>query len=232
MIDVHCHLNFHRFEEDFDEVIKKAESNGVNIIINTGTSLESSKRAVELANKYAAEGAISAIKGMSKQQSEVMARRAMEMANNPNFMPGKSWQEKYNAALDQQFSVTYNPYKKDVSPTVQVKQAGEKYAKETGAPPMAGEQQAQFENWRRQNASDPLVKNLDAQNYYLTPGMLKSANKADTYKFNTDVRSGGVPAITIKDFDKNNIGKTYFFNGGIWMYKGGGEFQIKRQIIK
>lgn len=52
MIDVHCHLNFHSFEKDFDEVIKKAKEDGVEVIINTGTSLESSKSAVELAEKY------------------------------------------------------------------------------------------------------------------------------------------------------------------------------------
>ena len=52
MIDVHCHLNFHSFEKDFDEVIKKALVDGVQTIINTGTSIESSKKAVELAEKY------------------------------------------------------------------------------------------------------------------------------------------------------------------------------------
>lgn len=52
MIDVHCHLNFHKFESDYDEVIKKALENGVEKIINTGTSLESSQLAVELAEKY------------------------------------------------------------------------------------------------------------------------------------------------------------------------------------
>ncbi len=52
MIDVHCHLNFKAFENDFDEVIKQAENDGVEIIINTGTSIESSRHAVELANQY------------------------------------------------------------------------------------------------------------------------------------------------------------------------------------
>lgn len=52
MIDVHCHLNFKAFTNDYDEVIKQASKDGVKIIINTGTSLESSKRAVELADKY------------------------------------------------------------------------------------------------------------------------------------------------------------------------------------
>jgi len=50
--DVHCHLNFKSFNEDFEEVIKQAQKDGVNTIINTGTSLESSRRAVELAEKF------------------------------------------------------------------------------------------------------------------------------------------------------------------------------------
>ena len=52
MIDVHCHLNFQKFENDFDEVIKQAQEDGVEVIINTGTSIESSRRAVELAEQY------------------------------------------------------------------------------------------------------------------------------------------------------------------------------------
>lgn len=52
MVDVHCHLNFKSFAKDFDNVIKQAQNDGVEIIINTGTSLESSQRAVELAEQY------------------------------------------------------------------------------------------------------------------------------------------------------------------------------------
>jgi TatD DNase family protein len=52
MIDAHCHLNFQAFNEDFDEAIKRAQELGVETIINTGTSIESSTKAVELAQKY------------------------------------------------------------------------------------------------------------------------------------------------------------------------------------
>ncbi len=52
MIDVHCHLNFHSFEKDYDEVIKSALSKGVTRIINTGTKHDSSQWAVDLAKKY------------------------------------------------------------------------------------------------------------------------------------------------------------------------------------
>ena len=52
MIDVHCHLNFHSFEKDYDEVIKDAFEAGVTKIINVGTKIDSSEKAVELAQKY------------------------------------------------------------------------------------------------------------------------------------------------------------------------------------
>ncbi len=52
MVDVHCHLNLHKFDEDYDDVIKEALSKGVNTIVNTGTSIPSSRKAVELAQKY------------------------------------------------------------------------------------------------------------------------------------------------------------------------------------
>lgn len=52
MIDVHCHLNFHAFRKDTDEIIKHAFDAGVKKIINVGTSIESSLKAVELSQKY------------------------------------------------------------------------------------------------------------------------------------------------------------------------------------
>lgn len=52
MIDVHCHLNFHAYVHDFDDCIKKASINGVTHIINVGTKLDSSEKAVELAQDY------------------------------------------------------------------------------------------------------------------------------------------------------------------------------------
>lgn len=52
MIDVHCHLNFHSFQDDYDIVIKTAFEKGLTKIINTGTQISSSRQAVELAEKY------------------------------------------------------------------------------------------------------------------------------------------------------------------------------------
>jgi len=52
MIDVHCHLNFHAFAKDYDECIHEAKRVGVNYIINVGTKLDSSAKAVALAQEY------------------------------------------------------------------------------------------------------------------------------------------------------------------------------------
>lgn len=52
MIDVHCHLNFHAFDKDHDQVIKKAFDDGVTKIINVGTKIDSSQKAIDLANQY------------------------------------------------------------------------------------------------------------------------------------------------------------------------------------
>lgn len=52
MIDVHCHLQFQKFEEDYDRVIQDAFDAGISKIINTGTQLSSSRKAIELAEKY------------------------------------------------------------------------------------------------------------------------------------------------------------------------------------
>ncbi len=52
MIDVHCHLNFKSFQNDYDQVIKNATQAGVKAIINVGTKIDSSEWAVRLANQY------------------------------------------------------------------------------------------------------------------------------------------------------------------------------------
>lgn len=52
MIDVHCHLNFHAYVKDYDTCIKNAAKAGVSIIVNVGTKIDSSEKAVLLAQEY------------------------------------------------------------------------------------------------------------------------------------------------------------------------------------
>lgn len=52
LVDTHCHLDFPEYDQDRDEVINRAKAQGVDYIIDIGSSLEGSRRAVELAQKY------------------------------------------------------------------------------------------------------------------------------------------------------------------------------------
>ncbi|MBL7142257.1 MAG: TatD family hydrolase [Candidatus Pacebacteria bacterium] len=51
MIDTHAHLNFNAYKDDADEVIRRSLDNDV-WIINVGSTYETSKRAVEMAEKH------------------------------------------------------------------------------------------------------------------------------------------------------------------------------------
>lgn len=53
MIDSHCHLTFHKFESDVDDVIARAEEAGIKAMINVGTQISSSTEVVLLAEKHA-----------------------------------------------------------------------------------------------------------------------------------------------------------------------------------
>ncbi|WP_304340927.1 TatD family hydrolase [Metaclostridioides mangenotii] len=52
LFDSHAHLNDERFDEDRDELIKSLRENNVDLVVNPGADIETSKSAVELSNKY------------------------------------------------------------------------------------------------------------------------------------------------------------------------------------
>lgn len=52
LIDTHAHLDYPEFQEDFASVLERAQAAGVTRIITIGTSVESSRRAVALAESH------------------------------------------------------------------------------------------------------------------------------------------------------------------------------------
>jgi TatD DNase family protein len=52
LIDTHAHLDYPDFAGDFDDVLQRATEAGVTRIVTIGTSVESSRGAVDLAEKY------------------------------------------------------------------------------------------------------------------------------------------------------------------------------------
>lgn len=52
LVDTHAHLDYDQFDADRDEVIARARAAGVGRIVTIGTALPSSRRAIELAERY------------------------------------------------------------------------------------------------------------------------------------------------------------------------------------
>ena len=52
LIDTHAHLNAIQYQEDLEEVIERAQSEGVEIIVVVGFDRETITRAIELADTY------------------------------------------------------------------------------------------------------------------------------------------------------------------------------------
>jgi TatD DNase family protein len=50
--DTHAHLDYPEYEKDFADVIARAQSAGIVKMISIGTSLDSSRRAIQLAEKF------------------------------------------------------------------------------------------------------------------------------------------------------------------------------------
>src|SRR5690242_5037986 len=52
LIDSHAHIYYRDYAGDFDEMLKRAADAGVGAMLVVGTDIESSREAVELAEKY------------------------------------------------------------------------------------------------------------------------------------------------------------------------------------
>nr|WP_312215981.1 TatD family hydrolase [Clostridioides sp.] len=52
LFDSHAHLNDERFDEDRDELINSLKEKSVDLVVNPGADIETSKSAVELSKKY------------------------------------------------------------------------------------------------------------------------------------------------------------------------------------
>lgn len=70
LIDTHSHLDYPDFQEDFQAVLDRASAAGVTRIISIGTSVESSRRAVALAEKYPQVYAVVGVHPTSAEEAE------------------------------------------------------------------------------------------------------------------------------------------------------------------
>ena len=52
MIDTHAHLDFPQYDSDRDDVIKNGFEQGLETVVNIGVDLETSRKSIELAERY------------------------------------------------------------------------------------------------------------------------------------------------------------------------------------
>ena len=84
LIDTHAHLDYPDFEADFDDVLGRASGAGVTRIITIGTSLASSRRAVQLAEKYPNVFAVIGVHpSYAEQAEEDVITPLRELAKSP-----------------------------------------------------------------------------------------------------------------------------------------------------
>ncbi len=84
LIDTHAHLDFPEFENEIDAVIARAAEAGVTRIVTIGTSIEGSRRAVALAEKYPSVFAVIGVHPTSLEDApDDLVAPLRELAKNP-----------------------------------------------------------------------------------------------------------------------------------------------------
>ena len=84
LIDTHAHLDFPDFANDLEDVLRRAEEADVRRIITIGTSIESSRRAIELAENYpSVYAAIGVHPSHAEEAEEDVITPLRELAKNP-----------------------------------------------------------------------------------------------------------------------------------------------------
>src|SRR6266481_146644 len=84
LIETHAHLDYPDFANDFDDVLRRATEAGVTRIITIGTSVESSWRAVDLAEKHPNIFAVIGVHPTYTEEAEEdVITPLRELANSP-----------------------------------------------------------------------------------------------------------------------------------------------------
>jgi TatD DNase family protein len=84
LVETHAHLDYPDFANDLEDMLSRATEAGVTRIITIGTSIESSRRAIALAEKYPAIFAVIGVHPTCVEESEEdVITPLRELARNP-----------------------------------------------------------------------------------------------------------------------------------------------------
>src|ERR1700757_1353472 len=106
LIDTHAHLDFSEFAEDLDLVLLRAKEAGLERIITIGTTLHSSRKAIQLAERYPQIYASVGIHPNSaSQEREDFLSELEEMVKHPKVVAvGETGLDYYRLASKQEES--------------------------------------------------------------------------------------------------------------------------------
>jgi TatD DNase family protein len=86
-VDTHCHLDFHTFLDDREQVIQRAQEAGLTYILNPGIDLQTSLTAVRLAETHSCVfAAIGVHPNSALTWEETTLDRLKELANHPKVL--------------------------------------------------------------------------------------------------------------------------------------------------
>ena len=84
LVETHAHLDYPDFAPDLEAVLQRATEAGVTRILTIGTSIESSRRAVQLAEKYSNVFAVVGVHpSYAEEAEEDVITPLRELAKNP-----------------------------------------------------------------------------------------------------------------------------------------------------
>ncbi len=83
LIETHAHLDYPDFAPDFDDVLRRANEAGVTRIITIGTSIESSRRVIALAEEHPEIFAVIGVHPTSENPPEDVMTPLRELAKHP-----------------------------------------------------------------------------------------------------------------------------------------------------
>jgi TatD DNase family protein len=87
LIETHAHLDYPDFQPDLEDVLRRATEAGVTRIITIGTSVESSRRAVDFAEKYSNVFAVIGVHPTYAHEAETdVVAPLRELAKNPRIV--------------------------------------------------------------------------------------------------------------------------------------------------
>src|ERR1700746_2824783 len=106
LIDTHAHLDFPEFAEDLDDILLRAKQVSVERIITIGRTLQSSRKAIQLAERYPQIYASVGIHPNSvSQESEDFLSELEEMVKHPRVVAvGQTCLDYYRLASKQEES--------------------------------------------------------------------------------------------------------------------------------